>query len=74
MMMMMMMKMKKKMMLIMMMTTTMMMRRWRLKRSNFLQLSRILEKGNPELLDHMPKLIPSVKTTLSWNRTSKIVH
>ena len=36
--------------------------RGRLKRSNFLQRSRILEIRNPELLDHMPKPILSVKT------------
>ena len=33
-----------------------------LKRSNFLQHSRILKRRNPELLDHMPKPIPSVKS------------
>ena len=40
----------------------------RLKRSNFLQHSRILERRIPELLDHMPKPIPSVKTIPSWKR------
>ena len=42
--------------------------RGRLKRSNFLQHSRILERKNSELLDHMPKPIPSVKTIPSWKR------
>ena len=42
--------------------------RGRLKRSNFLQHSRILETRNPELLDHMPKSIPSVKTIPSWKQ------
>ena len=40
----------------------------RLKRSNFLQHSRILERRNSELLDHVPKPIPSVKTIPSWKR------
>ena len=40
----------------------------RLKRSHFLQHRRILERRNPELLDHMPKPIPSVKTIPSWKR------
>ena len=39
-----------------------------LKRFNFLQHSRILEMGNPELLDHMPNPIPSVKTNSSLKR------
>ena len=39
-----------------------------LKWSNFLQHSRILERRNPELLDHMPKPIPAVKTIPSWKR------
>ena len=39
----------------------------RLKRSSFLQHSRILERKT-ELLDHMPKPIPSVKTIPSWKR------
>ena len=42
--------------------------RGRLKRSNFLQHSGILERRNPELLDHVPKPIPSVKTIPSWKR------
>ena len=42
--------------------------RGRLKRSNFIQHSRILERKNPELLDHMPKPVPSVKTIPSWKR------
>ena len=40
----------------------------RLKRSSFLQHSRILERRNSELLDHVPKPIPSVKTIPSWKR------
>ena len=36
--------------------------RGRLKRSNFLQHSRILERRNSELLDYMSKPIPAVKT------------
>ena len=36
--------------------------RGRLQRSSFLKHSRILERRNPELLDHMPKPIPAVKT------------
>ena len=40
--------------------------RGRLKRSNFLQHSRILERRNSELLDHVPKPIPLVKTIPSW--------
>ena len=36
--------------------------------SNFLQDSKILERNNSELLDHMPKPIPSVKTIPSWKR------
>ena len=40
----------------------------RLKRSNFLQHSRILERRNSELLDHMLKPISSVKTIPSWKR------
>ena len=31
----------------------------RLKRSNFIQHTRVPERRNPELLDHMPKSIPS---------------
>ena len=42
--------------------------RGRLKRSNFPQHSRILERRNSELLDHMPKPIPAVKTIPSWKR------
>ena len=42
--------------------------RRRLKRPNFLQHSRILERWNPELLDHMLKPIPSVTTIPSWKR------
>ena len=42
--------------------------RGRLKRSYLIQLSRILERRNPELLDHMPKPIPSAKTIPSWKR------
>ena len=42
--------------------------RGRLKKSNFLQHSRILERRNSELLDHVPKPIPSVKTIPSWKR------
>ena len=40
----------------------------RLKRSNFLQHSRILEKRNHELQDHMPKSTPVVKINPSWKR------
>ena len=40
--------------------------RGRLKTSNFLQHCRILERRNSELLDHMPKPIPSLKSILSW--------
>ena len=40
--------------------------RWRLTRSNFLRYSRILERRNPERLDHMPKPMPLVKTVSSW--------
>ena len=39
-----------------------------LKRSNLIQHSRILERRNSELLDHMPKPIPSVKTIPSWKQ------
>ena len=42
--------------------------RGRLKRSNLLQLSRVLERRNSELLDHMPKPIPAIKTIPSWKR------
>ena len=42
--------------------------RGRLKRSNFLQHSRILKRRNSELLGHMPKPIPAVKTIPSWKR------
>ena len=42
--------------------------RGRLKRSNFLQHNRILERRNSELLDHIPKPIPSVKTIPSWKQ------
>ena len=42
--------------------------RGKLKRSSFIQHSRILEKRNPALLDHMPKTFPSVKTISSWKR------
>ena len=42
--------------------------RGRLKRFNFLQHSRIIERRNPELLDHMPKPISSVKTNPSWKQ------
>ena len=42
--------------------------RGRLKRSNFQKHSRILKRKNSELLDHMPKPIPSVKTIPSWKR------
>ena len=42
--------------------------RGRLKRSNFLQHSRILERKNSELLNHVPKPIPSVKTIASWKQ------
>ena len=42
--------------------------RGRLKRSNFIQHSRILERKNPELLDHMSEPIPAVKTIQSWKR------
>ena len=42
--------------------------RGRLKTSNFPQHSRIFERRNSELLDHMPKPIPSVKTAPSWKR------
>ena len=42
--------------------------RGRLKRSNFLQHSKIFERRNSELLDHVPKPIPSVKTIPSWKR------
>ena len=42
--------------------------RGRLKRSNFLQHGTILERRNSELLDHVPKPIPSVKTIPSLKR------
>ena len=42
--------------------------RRRLKLSSFFQHSRILERRNSDLLDHMPKPIPSVKTIVSWKR------
>ena len=42
--------------------------RGRLRRSNFLQHSRIPERRNSELQDHMPKPIPAVKTIPSWKR------
>ena len=42
--------------------------RGRLKMSNFLQHGRILERKNSELLNYMPKPIPSVKTIPSWKR------
>ena len=42
--------------------------RGRLKRSEFLQHSWILERRNSELLDHMPKPMPAVKTIPSWKR------
>ena len=38
------------------------------KRFNFLQHSRILDRRNSELLDHVPKSIPAVKTIPSWKR------
>ena len=41
--------------------------RGRLKSSNFLQHSRILERRNSELLDHVPTPIPSIKT-IPWKR------
>ena len=43
-------------------------RRGRLNRSNFLHHSRILERRSSELLDHIPKPIPAVKTIPSWKR------
>ena len=42
--------------------------RGRLKRTNFLQRSRILERRNTELLDHMPKPTPAVMTIPSWKQ------
>ena len=46
-----------------------------LKRSNVLQHNMILERRNLQLLDHMPKPIPSVKTNPSWKRQlPRIVH
>ena len=42
--------------------------RGRLKRSNFLQHSRILERKSSELLEHMTKPILTVKTIPSWKR------
>ena len=42
--------------------------RGRLKRASFIQRYRILERRNTELLDHMSKSIPSVKTVPSWKR------
>ena len=42
--------------------------RGRLKRPNFLQHRRVLERRNFELLDHMPKPIPAVKNIPSWKR------
>ena len=42
--------------------------RGKLKRSNFLHHSRILERKNSKLLDHVPKPIPAVKTIPSWKR------
>ena len=41
--------------------------RGRLKRSNFLQHNRILERKTSELLDHMPKPIPSVRPSSLGN-------
>ena len=38
----------------------------RLKRSSFIQQSRMLERRHPELLDHMPQPIPSTLSTPSW--------
>lgn len=40
----------------------------RLKRSSFLQQSRILERRDPELLDHSPAPIPPVTTLPAWER------
>ncbi|KAK7095978.1 hypothetical protein V1264_005326 [Littorina saxatilis] len=40
----------------------------RLKRSSFVQHSRILERRDPEVLDHMPRPIPSVMSVPSWKR------
>ena len=42
--------------------------RGRLKRSNFIQHSRILKRTNPELLVYMPEPFPSVKTIPSWKQ------
>ena len=42
--------------------------RGRLTRSNFLPHSWIIERRNPELLDHKLKPIPSVKIIIFWKR------
>ena len=45
----------------------------RLKRSSFIHQSRILEKRDPELLDHKPRAIPPNISVPSWKKAKSTV-